>query len=71
MIVEEIVEDAGVRQVLLSVNRSPESVYLQRSLARQPEIEPAPGEPVAATARSSWVDAMLDRIEGGRGPILW
>lgn len=71
MIIEEIVEEGGVRQVLLSVNRSPESVYLQRSLARHPEIAPAAGEPVVQTPRSAWIDALLNRIEGSRGPIVW
>lgn len=69
MVVEEVVEDGGVRQVRLAVARAPESLTPTAG-GRSPEVAALPGRP-ATTARSSWIDALLDRIEGGRGPIVW
>lgn len=63
MIVDDVVEEGEIRQIVLKVNRSPDSVYLRRTLDRnlRQVHRDDPG----------WIDGLLDAIEGERGPVIW
>jgi len=63
MIVDEILEDGGVRQVLLRVNRSADAPERRAGIEelRQLRRETNPG----------WLQAMISAIEGGSGPVQW
>ena len=66
MIVEEVRERGDVRQVILRINNSPDSLFLQRRLPARPSAS-SPRPPVDDT----WIDRLCDDIEGGRGHVTW
>lgn len=67
MIVEDVREEGLVRQVVLRLNRTPDSVFLKREVYRDLD-----GGSAAAPRRdSNWLMRMIEAIEGGSGPVVW
>lgn len=64
MIVEEVRERGEVRQIILRVNQSPDSVFLQRRLPRTLPRNDAPADP-------NWLEGLFGAIEGRTGPVVW
>jgi len=65
MIVDEVRERGTIRQVMLRVNTSPDSLYVGRAAGEKATSKPA------IKTDDTWLKTMLDTISGGHGPVVW
>ena len=63
MIVDEIREFDGIRQVYLRLNNSPDAIFLRQKQNRLPEQTEAVTE--------EWIHSLVEAIEGKRGSVSW